>query len=134
MKSKKNMPYSAVLNSKWQMVVRKYGSNIVGFLLGLMVFERGGSSIVLQGATVMGCAVTLLGVGALIFHIAMFLVLRKSGHNYDLDEWTRAVREQFGQEAIIVLNPNGRISIHSGGQTIEFESAESLVRGALVTA
>lgn len=129
MKSKKNMPNTTVLNSKWQMLLRKYSSSISVCLWALLVLASAVSSIV-QGASVLGGVVSILGLAILVLSAAYFLVARNSPPRYDLSEWSKAVREQHGDHAVIVLNAGGSVTVDANGQTTEFATATDVIRVA----
>lgn len=123
-------PNSDILNSAWQMTVRRYGHSVTGLMWSAVFLTGAAASIGLYGVTLTGVGLCAFGLVGLIYYATFFTVARSSETAYNLNEWCKAVRERHGAQAIIILNPDGLVSVEVQGQKIDFSTPTDAIRVA----
>ncbi|RYF38588.1 MAG: hypothetical protein EOO38_24555 [Cytophagaceae bacterium] len=128
--AKNATPNLDILNSTWQMPVRRYGSSVTGLIWSFVLLAGGAASIPSHGVTLTGGTLCILGLAGLVYCAAFVLVARSSETAYNLNEWSKAVRERYGDQAIITLHPDGRVSVEVQGQKTDFPTPTEAIRVA----
>lgn len=101
---------------------------LISILWTLVVVAPAVASIALQGLTLTGGGLGVLGLAGLVVSSTLFAVERDSVPRYDLSEWSKAVREQNGENAVIVLNVEGSVTIDANGRKIDFATPTGAIQ------